>query len=61
MLVERWYGRPDLILGVVVLLEVRVGQGLLHCDSPVWVEGEHLVQQVQCCGRQPVRGITTGS
>ena len=32
---------------VVVLLEVDVGQGLLHRDPLVGVEGQHAVQQVQ--------------
>lgn len=39
----------DLVCGVVVLLQVRVSQRLLHLDPLVRVKGQHLVQQVQSC------------
>ena len=38
-----------LICGVVVLLQVRVSQGLLHADALHGVKGQHAVQQVQSC------------
>ena len=39
--------RHRLISRVVVLLQVRVGQRILHQDPLVRVEGEHSLQQVQ--------------
>ena len=39
--------RDGLVLGVVVLVEVRVRQGVLHLDAAVRVEGQHLLQQVE--------------
>lgn len=39
----------DLVCGIVVLLQIRVGQRLLHLDPLVRVKGQHLVQQVQSC------------
>ena len=37
-----------LVRRVVVLLQVRVCEGLLHQDPRVGVEREHSLQQVQC-------------
>lgn len=64
-LVTRWGGRTlcslslslslrlcmcmYLIRGVIVLLQVRVGQGLLHADALVGVKGQHATQQIQSC------------
>ena len=36
-----------LIIWIIVLFQVRVCKGLLHCDPAVRVEGQHLIQQVQ--------------
>lgn len=38
-----------LVCGVVVLLQVRVSQRLLHADALVGVKGQHAAQQVECC------------
>lgn len=38
-----------LICRVVILLQIRMCQGLLHLDPLVGVKGQHLVQQVQSC------------
>lgn len=40
-----------LICGVVVLLQVRMSQGLLHADALDGIKGQHAAQQVQSCVR----------
>ena len=42
-----WFLRYRFISRVIVLLEVRVSQRILHQDPLVRVEGEHSLQEVQ--------------
>lgn len=63
---------PHLVRRVVILLQVRVGQGLLHLDPLVRVKRQHSVQKVQSCStksefntaswcRRPLEGAITSS
>ena len=47
LVLPEWFLCYGLILRVVVLLQVRVGQRLLHHDPLVGIECEHPLQQVQ--------------
>ena len=46
-----------LVRGVVVLLQVGVGQGLLHADALVGVKGQHATQQIQGCWTNQQSGV----
>ena len=44
------HNHTHLIIRIIILLKVRMGEGFLYAYPLVWVESQHLSQQVQCWG-----------